>query len=405
MNDPLPLTPEQELCVLFARLSLQSQESARARFLLRKGVDWESLIRLTNHHRIMPLAYFQMKRFQKSWNLSSFQLKPFRENFQNHGKRNKAHIQKIQKFLRLLEHENVGVVLLKGLCLIPEVFRLPALRPMSDCDLLIQRKDLKKVESLLQKVGYQREEVSELLFGERWLPGRRFAEILNTGTLSLFCPGDYPFKNYLCMDLHVSLFRRKNILFEEETPNFWKRKRRANFFGIPCWRLSPSDELLFLCCHLYFHALDIETVAENADFRLMWFCDIRELLMKNPSLSLNKRRLSLPIQNAVQFVRSSLAKIYGNQSFLERLSKSNLKNENVSNKVLWRVGEEQRETNFPVGFWERMFRTSFSGDLQSLREKIRKSQQKEFFGKLEAIGQWYGKKKVHPCMSQGRGVQ
>jgi len=61
----------------------------------------------------------------------------------------------LSKILRMADNESIEIVPLKGSILIYHYYKEPALRPMSDLDLLIHPSDSKKLDELLLDSGYK----------------------------------------------------------------------------------------------------------------------------------------------------------------------------------------------------------------------------------------------------------
>lgn len=149
----------------------------------------------------------------------------------------------------------VEVVVLKGAYLAFQVYPDPALRGMSDIDLLFQPGDLPQGEAVLQSLGYQ---------GKHKPASEGPGIVKHTSTYKRALeidPANCTPNPYLStagdrhVDPHGSLEESWFGLRVDVTPGVWQRSQPITLVGQPARALTPEDLLLHLGVHLIFHLL------------------------------------------------------------------------------------------------------------------------------------------------------
>lgn len=139
-------------------------------------------------------------------------------------------LSKAREIILEFKKKNIDFLLLKGLALAFTIYPDMGLRPMTDIDFLIKRKDLDSIDEILTRLGY-----SEVSPKEQ----RRY------GCDIKFCN-----KHNIILDIHWDLCqyeRFKGII--DITSDFWKRRVEFNLNGISVHTLSTEDHILFISLH------------------------------------------------------------------------------------------------------------------------------------------------------------
>jgi len=114
--------------------------------------SWELLINSAEQHGVAPLLYKHIREINITIPKAARRILQslYLRNRRSNKSRNKAVIEIINAY-RL---EGIKVLLVKGIALCNFAYSEISLRPMRDIDLLVNKKDLKKAEKILQDLGY-----------------------------------------------------------------------------------------------------------------------------------------------------------------------------------------------------------------------------------------------------------
>ena len=117
-----------------------------------KNTNWQEIREISEKHRVDGLVYTAIKNsladtiepgFFREWEKDTFQKSLTMHNL----------VIIITKSLKLLQDNDIELILLKGLA-VRSFYPYPDLRTMSDADILVHKKDLEKIDSLLKQSGY-----------------------------------------------------------------------------------------------------------------------------------------------------------------------------------------------------------------------------------------------------------
>lgn len=143
-------------------------------------------------------------------------------------------------------------IVLKGMHLAAVYYNEPALRPMSDIDLLFAPAELAQAETLLDALGYTGKHTPADLgpgIVKHTSTFRRGDAIAATPNPYLSSAGD------AMIEPHRSLEESWFDLTVDITPGMRERAANADLGGYTCRVLAPEDLLLHLCVHFCFHLL------------------------------------------------------------------------------------------------------------------------------------------------------
>jgi hypothetical protein len=149
---------------------------------------------------------------------------------------------------RVLFHSNqrgVAVLVLQGIDLLNEPYEDIGLRPMTDIDLWVPKKDYEKIVQVLETLGYEPDAVYP----------------------SNFKQGSVLF------DVHTHILwadriRARKLLLGKSEEHLIKQVRAIEIEGEKALCLSPCDKVLYLSLHAFKHRVD----------RLIWLMDIKRIL-------------------------------------------------------------------------------------------------------------------------------
>jgi hypothetical protein len=224
--------------------------------------DWGALADAAEYHGLAPALY-------RTTNRACPELVPenvahrLRARYRESAKRNLIFTSKLLSLLDVFESEGVAVVPLKGPILAESLYPDPALRPCSDLDLLVHKKDVPAALQLLTREGYglgahlARLSLRTLLSlrAELLLSQEQMVPVDLQWEVS---PADFPF----CFDAQL----------------LWRSLSRSRIAGREVPSLSPEVQMLFLCVHgakhMWSRLLWLGDIARLAGSQLDWVCTL-----------------------------------------------------------------------------------------------------------------------------------
>ena len=254
------IKPEVELLLCCARTRPDTQRADKIKALLSNDIDWTYLVELARKHGVMPLLY---------WNLHTVcpqavpgaTLELLKSFFQDNVRRNLFLSGELIKLLKLLEMEGIPAIPFKGPVLAASVYGSLALRSFWDLDLLVHKRDVLQVKSILLARGYR--------------PEHKLSALGEVVHLQLDCEYNFD-RNY--DNLHLEIHWRivsGYIRFQLDPEGLWERHVLLPFAGTTVRSLSPEDQLLILCLH---------NGAKHHWQRLSMICDLAELIRSHQGM-------------------------------------------------------------------------------------------------------------------------
>ncbi|NOY99819.1 MAG: nucleotidyltransferase family protein [Chloroflexi bacterium] len=274
-----PIPPMKELPKLYDLLTLcaRAQGNPAHYDLLRESAEklpsWEDIPRLAELHGIAPLVYTHLQAAEidipkaTENDLKAYYL---RHNHANHV-RTRALVEILQSF----QSADIQVLVLKGMAMAHLVYPHPRLRPMSDIDLLVSKKDAKKGQNRLIELGFRVPASHNTPSVHHHLPVvQRRVDGVN-----------------VYIELHHNLTHAltPHTVFEAVYPNALSFELE----GIPATALSYENML----AHSYHHMTD----ASVQSFRLIWIADMISLV-ESHGKELDWSKLPPHIYNALNVI-------------------------------------------------------------------------------------------------------
>lgn len=214
-------------------------------------IDWNKFLKLALHHRMYAFIYTKMKNIDK-------QLIPSHvvQVLSTYFKRNTFHMLHLSgemgKISKLFAENQLRLLFLKGPILGVDLYGDISLRTSGDLDALVPIDDLEKVNELLVKNGYVKEEDFPTVMNE-WKWRRHHTTYM------------HPISK-VKLEIHWRLHPGPG-----KEPNFdelWGRKRISPITNYPVYFLGREDLLMFLVCH----------GARHGWSRLRWITDIDRIV-------------------------------------------------------------------------------------------------------------------------------
>jgi hypothetical protein len=296
----------------------------RIRKLLSTPLDWQRMLRLVDHHRVVPQAYAALAALQHE--VPAEQLAALRSRYQDNARKTLWFSAELQRVTSHLESAGIRTLAHKGPALALALYGEVTRRQFSDLDFLTLREDMPKAKAALLELGYscgpdlrQNNEQAYIASGCGYVShspaGRNLLDLQwrivphfysiafdeaaffdRAEEIDLGMEGGCP-RPSECQPLVLSNSReaaaecnpqRKRWLESEtlSSPSGAKDNPRPGL-GNRVRTLCREDLLLVLCVH----------AAKHAWVQLSWLCDIAQLAMSNKldwnSIQNEARRLGI----------------------------------------------------------------------------------------------------------------
>ncbi|SDC82254.1 nucleotidyltransferase domain-containing protein [Williamwhitmania taraxaci] len=250
---------------LFSRLTIEQQillavcsaggstQRTEAKGLLHKPFCWETLVSLSDRHRMLPLFYNNFKN-----DFGDTEIPPFlREKFLAQTHQTLKMAAETVRISSLLTHNNIANIVIKGPFLGQQLYGDLALRPSRDIDILISDNDIGAFHALFVSEGYMLVNADfELSPKQRAYYYKHKNQVAYTHS-----------KTGIMVELHWRLFSQES-LFPVSLNQVFSDKQEVAVGGKSISLLSPEHNFEFLCLHGAIHQW----------FRLRWLYDISQLV-------------------------------------------------------------------------------------------------------------------------------
>jgi hypothetical protein len=245
-------TREFELLCACSGVHLSRERITRIAAWQAYAIDWEELLRLAEHHGVLPLMARNLSAHAP--NLPPHLVRALQISFDGNLRRNLWFASELARIADYFEKKQLRAVAYKGPVLAESAYGDVALRNFGDLDLLMAASDFQRGKAALKDLGYQPSSEQEPAVERYWL---------RNGYERSF---DSAAGRYL-VELQWALFPRFYAV-DLRTDDLIARSRPAAMGGRLVPGLSAEDSLLVLCLH----------AAKHLWMRLIWVCDIVETL-------------------------------------------------------------------------------------------------------------------------------
>lgn len=251
----LTLRPEESFLLEAVKAQVNPETSAKNADL--STLDWDYFARLAEQHGVLPLIYKDLTHHQST--IPSTLLDEFRHYVQLNVGSSYVLARKLLEILSLFEKNALPAFAFKGPSLAMIAYQDLSLRPFSDLDIFVPKKDVLRAKSLLEERGFT------LVYPE---PNKDALEWVESHYHYTFVKeeGD------LVVEIHWGIAPRFLVPPLDES-SWWQQQHSVKLLNASVARFSPEDQLLLLCIHGSRHQWE----------RLIWICDIA-LLVKHEAI-------------------------------------------------------------------------------------------------------------------------
>jgi hypothetical protein len=216
------------------------------------GIDWSGLLRLAEHHGVLPLVARNLSAHAPR--LPSEIQQSLRIAFEENARRNLWFATELIRITDQFEKKNLPAIPYKGPVLAESAYGDVALRNFGDLDFLIAPADFERAKQALAELGYRPSKEMSAAVERFWL--RNGYEYVFDGTAG----------KYL-VELQWGLLPRFYSV-DLRVEELLARAGRTLLGGRELVSLSGEDSLIALCVH----------AAKHLWMRLIWICDIAETM-------------------------------------------------------------------------------------------------------------------------------
>jgi hypothetical protein len=253
--------PEVELLLCCARTQLDTGAVQRIKTLVQQPLDWVRLLQMANQQGLIPLLYQSLNTHCAAL-IPSAVLDELSQQACTHAAGNMLRARELLRLLSLFVAQDIPALPFKGPVLAVTAYGSLTLRQFGDLDILIHEQDIGRAKNLLISQGYQ----------------MKTAEQEEKHRLE-YCDYTFRSQNGIYVELHWRFIPPSlELIFPFfsalDLEHLWSRLKTTSLEGTTVLTLSPEDQLLYLCLHGCKHLL----------CRLIWLCDIAELIRNSPHL-------------------------------------------------------------------------------------------------------------------------
>jgi hypothetical protein len=245
-------TKEFDFLCACAGVELSTERVARITHWNEFGLDWSELLRLAEHHGVLPLLARNLSAHAHG--LPSQVEQSLRSAFDANVRRNLWFAGELVRITDQCEKKQLRAIPYKGPLLAESAYGDVALRNFGDLDFLISPADFARARQALGELGYRPSSELSPAVERFWLRNgyeRAFDSAAGKYLVELQW-GVLP--HFYAVDLQVD--------------DLLVRSRSTSLGGRDVPGLSPEDSLLVLCLH----------AAKHLWMRLIWVCDIAETM-------------------------------------------------------------------------------------------------------------------------------
>jgi hypothetical protein len=217
---------------------------------------WSAAADIAVRHGVGPLLFARLKRSDARQNVPEEAWKHLRLDYLVNAARYVRRQRWLAPLLRALHDAGIPVIVLKGAHLAEAVYPDPAVRTMSDVDLLVRPEDVPKAQTVLLNAD-NAVAASQPRVSETWL------------RTTPHLPGVVT--PHLVVEVHWTLAPESGPA-KLDVAGVWQRSRPFSLAGAGVLALSSEDLLLHLCLHISYQ--------HRFDAGLRCFCDVAEVLRR-----------------------------------------------------------------------------------------------------------------------------
>lgn len=143
---------EFELLLTCCSVNHEQSQGRDVAACMEDGVDWTVVLRLAEHHGVLPLIYQSLRGL--ATNVPSRIADGLRKSYEHNARRNLAFTAELFRIVDFLEARGIATIPHKGPVLAESVYGDLALRSFSDLDILVRPSDVQRARTAVKEFGY-----------------------------------------------------------------------------------------------------------------------------------------------------------------------------------------------------------------------------------------------------------
>lgn len=219
--------------------------------------EWSRVVQVAEENAVAPLLYASLKKREYGNEHFSDAIDRLRIAYLRSETVNWLALRELQSLLAEFERAPIPVIVLKGGALVTTLYPEPALRPMSDLDLLIPHAQFEQAEAILLERGY----LSPIEMGEGYGP-----QLVN------YRAYERHGKNPAHVELHWHLFKSPYYCQRVPIQWFWDRTTEIAILNQHAKVFASEAQFLHLAAHFALH---------HRGDPLIWSYDLARLLARD----------------------------------------------------------------------------------------------------------------------------
>lgn len=274
--------PEVDLLLKVSHTRMSRSEVAYCRELLHQNVeslDWGYFLDQACRHKVIQIVGRNITSHRLHRGMDGTLLIPYRwlylDAYTGNKARNGVQYEEFAQMLQALNSSRVEYAVRKGPALTDHVYGDTGLRRMQDLDILVDRKDLNEVGTILRSHGYSQGRLNS--DGTAVVPFKRSTHAF----WKMFVNNDLPFikisgrseLDSFSIDICLNIFVDRSPA-RVATTELLAHRVSAVLCGVDSYMLSPADSFIDLCAHLYKEATANFYIQAGTDLQLSKFLDI-----------------------------------------------------------------------------------------------------------------------------------
>lgn len=240
-----------DLLVACCAASSGRGQADRLRRILSRPLDWERILDLVDHHRVLPQVYGPLSAFAHL--VPARQLDALRMRYQDNAHKALWFTGELVRILGHLESRGIRALPYKGPVLAEILYGEVTERQFGDLDVLVRAADVLRARAALLELGYKP--------GIEVPPQQEHAYL----AAGYECPF-HAVRGSNLLELQWQVLPRFYSI-DFELAGFFERADEISLGGRPMRTLRAEDSLLVLCVH----------AAKHVWVQLSWLCDIAQL--------------------------------------------------------------------------------------------------------------------------------
>jgi hypothetical protein len=117
-------------------------------------VDWKAIGELAHVHNVEPLLYWVVSNTEIPTKIPEWLKQKWEQAYFGNFLRNEEYFELLKTLLTRCGKERIPIIVLKGPALIARIYKDPALRTLSDLDILCSPTDLNRIVAIARQMGY-----------------------------------------------------------------------------------------------------------------------------------------------------------------------------------------------------------------------------------------------------------